>query len=89
MKNLGSNRTKASFPSLTLVEDADVRNRYLQRSGIIYKFMKALFKFFELEPVCMEWHHVRSTILFIISFEVFFQPFEHFLRIVIVKNALV
>lgn len=60
-----------------------------QRYHPIEKFRQTALQFLDLEPISVERHHIRRSILFVISVEVLLQPLEHFLGIVIVKNALI
>lgn len=53
------------------------------------EFVESLLKFLDLEPVCVECHHVRCFILLIISREILLKPFQHIIGIVIVENALI
>lgn len=51
--------------------------------------MKALFELFDLEPVGVEWHHVRGLVLVVVPFEVLLQPGEHIICIVVMQHALI
>lgn len=57
--------------------------------GPVDEFMKPVSQFFNLEPVGVERHHVRSPVLIVIPVKVFTEPFEHFGGVVAVQYALV
>lgn len=57
---------------------------YSQCHRPVEEFRQTAFQLFDLEPIGVERHHVRRSVLFVISVKVFLQPLEHLLGIVIV-----
>jgi len=51
--------------------------------------MKPLLQLLNLEPVGVEGHHVRRSVLLVVAIEVFLEPFQDFVRVVVVQDALV
>ncbi|OXA52728.1 hypothetical protein Fcan01_12384 [Folsomia candida] len=59
------------------------------RSSPIDKFGKSLFKLCLLKPSGVEWHHIWSPVLSIMTVEIFLQPFQNLIRVVVEEDALV
>lgn len=65
------------------------RSDNVQRSGPVQKLVKTLLELLDLEPVGVEGHHVRSSVLIVRPAEVLLQPLEDLRSIVAVQYALV
>lgn len=62
---------------------------YSQRYYPVKEFRQTALQLFNLEPISVEGHHIRRSVLFVISVKVLLQPLEHLFGIVVVKNALI
>jgi hypothetical protein len=51
--------------------------------------VESSFEFLDLEPICVERHHVGSAVLVVITIEIFFEPLKNFAGVVAVENALI
>lgn len=62
---------------------------YVQALRPVDELVQALLQLLDLEPVGVEGHHVRRTVLLVSAVKVLLQPLEHLVGVVVVQHALV